>query len=101
MAPLGPAEPHPARAGRPAVADRGRSPPRGHGMNAPVTARGPLIVRLCNWVGEAVLSLPTLTLLAQQGYELHLVGKRWAQSLFEGHGWQVHEIGRASCRERV
>lgn len=59
-------------------------------MNAPVTARGPLIVRLCNWVGEAVLSLPTLTLLAQQGYELHLVGKRWAQSLFEGHGWQVH-----------
>lgn len=52
--------------------------------------KGPLIVRLCNWVGEAVLSLPTLTMLEQQGYELHLIGKRWAQSLFAGHGWTVH-----------
>lgn len=52
--------------------------------------KGPLVVRLCNWVGEAVLSLPTLTLLAEQGYELHLVGKRWAINLFEGHGWQVY-----------
>lgn len=55
-----------------------------------MSTRGPLIVRLCNWVGEAVLSLPTLTLLAEQGYELHLIGKRWACSLFEGQGWQVH-----------
>lgn len=54
------------------------------------TRPGPLIVRLCNWVGEAVLSVPTLTLLAQQGHELHLVGKRWAVNLFEGHGWAVH-----------
>jgi ADP-heptose:LPS heptosyltransferase len=52
--------------------------------------RGPLIVRLCNWVGEAVLSLPTLTMLSEQGYELHLIGKRWAINLFEGHGWPVH-----------
>ena len=37
-----------------------------------------------------VLSLPTLTMLEQQGYELHLIGKRWAQSLFAGHGWTVH-----------
>jgi heptosyltransferase-2 len=56
-------------------------------MNAP---RRPLIVRLCNWVGEAALSLPTLTMLQAQGFELHLIGKRWAQSLFEGHGWPVH-----------
>lgn len=48
-------------------------------MNAP-RSQGPLIVRLCNWVGEAVLSLPTLAMLEQQGYELHLIGKRWAQS---------------------
>lgn len=52
--------------------------------------QGPLIVRLCNWVGEAVLSLPTLTMLEAQGFELHLIGKRWAIDLFEGHGWQVH-----------
>lgn len=52
--------------------------------------KGPLIIRLCNWVGEAVLSLPTLNLLEQQGYELHLIGKRWAVKLFEGHGWTIH-----------
>lgn len=52
--------------------------------------KGPLIVRLCNWVGEAVLSLPTLQMLEQEGYELHLIGKRWAINLFEGHGWPVH-----------
>jgi len=54
------------------------------------TPKGPLIVRLCNWVGEAVLSLPTLTMLTEQGYELHLIGKRWAIDLLEGHGWDVH-----------
>lgn len=52
--------------------------------------KGPLIIRLCNWVGEAVLSLPTLTMLSEQGYELHLIGKRWAINLLEGHGWPVH-----------
>ncbi|MFZ2297504.1 MAG: hypothetical protein WAV91_04540, partial [Aquabacterium sp.] len=41
-------------------------------------------------MGEAVLSLPTLNLLEQQGYELHLIGKRWAVKLFEGHGWTIH-----------
>jgi heptosyltransferase-2 len=53
-------------------------------------SKGPLIIRLCNWVGEAVLSLPTLTMLSEQGYELHLIGKRWAVNLLEGHGWAVH-----------
>jgi heptosyltransferase-2 len=52
--------------------------------------KGPLIIRLCNWVGEAVLALPGLLALQQQGYELHLIGKRWAASLFEAHGWPVH-----------
>lgn len=55
-----------------------------------MASKGPLIIRLCNWVGEAVLSLPTLTMLAEQGYELHLIGKRWAINLFEGHGWPVY-----------
>ena len=55
-----------------------------------MSSKGPLIIRLCNWVGEAVLCLPTLTMLAEQGYELHLIGKRWAVNLFEGHGWAVH-----------
>jgi heptosyltransferase-2 len=50
----------------------------------------PLVVRLCNWVGEAVLSLPGLIALEQAGYELHLIGKRWAGPLFEAHGWKTY-----------
>lgn len=48
-----------------------------------------LLVRLCNWVGEAVLSLPALRRLAATGCELHLYGKPWAPALFEGTGWPV------------
>lgn len=51
--------------------------------------KGVLLVRLCNWVGEAVLSLPALRRLAAAGYELHLYGKSWAPALFEGAGWPV------------
>lgn len=50
----------------------------------------PLVVRLCNWVGEAVLSLPGLIALEAAGYELHLIGKRWAGPLFEAHGWKTY-----------
>jgi heptosyltransferase-2 len=53
-------------------------------------SKGPLVVRLCNWVGEAILALPALLLLEREGYELHLVGKRWAMDLFAGHGWPVY-----------
>lgn len=53
-------------------------------------SEGPLVVRLCNWVGEATLALPALLLLERQGYALHLVGKKWAADLFAGHGWPVH-----------
>jgi heptosyltransferase-2 len=51
--------------------------------------RGPLAVRLCNWVGEVVLALPTLRRLGAAGYELELIGKRWATALLEGGGWPV------------
>jgi heptosyltransferase-2 len=53
------------------------------------TSRGPLVVRLCNWVGEVVLSVPALRRLENAGYELHLVGKGWAPGLLEGTGWPV------------
>lgn len=51
--------------------------------------RGPLVVRLCNWVGEVVLAVPALRRLEAAGYELHLVGKRWAPALLAGTGWPV------------
>jgi heptosyltransferase-2 len=49
----------------------------------------PLIVRLRNYVGDAVLGLPALRLLQRHGYQLQLVGKGWARELFEAEGWPV------------
>ena len=54
-----------------------------------MTTRGVLLVRLCNWVGEVVLSLPALRRLEAAGFELHLYGKSWAPSLLAGTGWPV------------
>jgi len=52
----------------------------------------PLIVRLRNWVGDVALGLPMLQRLQAQGYDLMLVGKRWAADLFAGQGWPVEPL---------
>jgi len=57
-----------------------------------LSPRGPLLIRLRNWVGDVVLSVPTLRRLEQAGYELHLVGKGWAADLLGGYGWKVHRL---------
>lgn len=66
----------------------------------PGNRRGPLIVRLRNWVGDVVLSTPVLQRLEAQGHALTLVGKGWASSLLAGFGWPVLKLG-ATHRERV
>ncbi|MGL4574889.1 MAG: glycosyltransferase family 9 protein [Burkholderiaceae bacterium] len=50
----------------------------------------PLVVRLRNWVGDVVLLTPSLRLLEKHGFDLQLIGKGWARSLFSGHPWKVH-----------
>lgn len=60
----------------------------------------PLIVRLRNWVGDVVLSLPTLQRLHDAGYGLQLVGKGWATDLLAGHGWPVQPLA-GDLRGRV
>ncbi len=60
----------------------------------------PLIVRLRNFVGDTVLSIPALRLLEQHGYRLELVGKGWARGLLEAEGWRVH-VRPQSLRDRV
>jgi heptosyltransferase-2 len=47
----------------------------------------PLIVRLCNMVGDVVLGLPALQLLGAHGFDLQLYGKGWASALLAGEGW--------------
>src|SRR5688572_3799709 len=60
----------------------------------------PLIVRLRNWVGDVILGVPALSLLASRGYQLQLVGKGWAPALLAGQGWPVH-ARPAAWRQRV
>lgn len=60
----------------------------------------PLIVRLRNWVGDVVLSLPALRLLQAHGYQLLLVGKVWAPSLLAGEAWPV-QVRPSTLLERT
>ncbi len=60
----------------------------------------PLIIRLRNWVGDVVLSIPLLDRLASQGYDLRLIGKRWAGDLLAGQGWPVEPLA-GGLRPRV
>ena len=61
----------------------------------------PLIVRLRNWVGDVILGVPALKLLASHDYQLQLVGKGWAAALLAGEGWPIHtRAGGAWARVR-
>ncbi|NRF67927.1 glycosyltransferase family 9 protein [Aquincola sp. S2] len=60
----------------------------------------PLIVRLRNWVGDVVLGVPALRQLQSHGYELQLVGERWAAPLLAGEAWSVHARPKP-LKERV
>ena len=49
----------------------------------------PLVVRLCNYIGDVVLSIPALNLLQSHGFDLHLYGKGWAGTLLSGYSWPL------------
>lgn len=68
--------------------------------STPTPARRPLIVRLRNWVGDVTLGLPTLTRLADAGYDLQLLGKGWARDLLAGHGWPLAVLPK-TAGERI
>ena len=74
----------------------------------------PLLVRMPNYVGDSVLSLPALRVLQQGGHRLHLLGRRFLPALMSGdptirvsvqaRGWkarirQVRELGRGARAE--
>jgi heptosyltransferase-2 len=64
------------------------------------TPRRPLIVRIRNFIGDVVLSVPALERLHHAGYELHLVGKPWARSLLEAYGWPVTPYPKSFSERR-
>lgn len=55
----------------------------------PAGSRGALIVRLCNWVGEVVLSVPAINRLSAAGFAVHLYGKGWTPALLQSLGLPV------------
>lgn len=75
-------------------------PPRLDNSEDKPASRGPLVVRLRNWVGDVTLGLPTLQRLSDAGYALHLIGKGWAGELLAGHGWPVQALA-GSARARI
>ena len=54
----------------------------------------PIVVRLHNWIGDVVVGIPALRLLAEHGCEPTLIGRPWAASLLAGHGWRVVPLAR-------
>jgi heptosyltransferase II len=46
-----------------------------------------VFVRLPNYIGDAVMALPALRLLEQQGLKPHLLGKLWMNDLFAALPW--------------
>ncbi|NDY92415.1 glycosyltransferase family 9 protein [Ideonella livida] len=51
-----------------------------------------LVIRLRNFIGDVVLGVPALRRLEAEGFELVLVGKRWAAELLAGEGWTVEPL---------
>ena len=68
-------------------------PPNAPSPTAPAAPRR-LPVRLHNWIGDVVVGVPALRLLASHGVEPVLLGKGWAGPLLAGHGWTVHALDK-------
>ncbi|MBA2653119.1 MAG: glycosyltransferase family 9 protein [Tatlockia sp.] len=51
-----------------------------------------LIVRLPNWVGDVMMTLPTLQTFHQQGIELQLFGKPWIKDLLATSNFPLHSL---------
>jgi heptosyltransferase II len=65
-----------------------------------VTQR-PLVVRLRNYIGDVVLTLPALARLRSAGYELHVLGKPWLKSLLEAYPDEITTYPKAFSERRA
>ncbi len=66
---------------------------------SPPPQRPVLVVRLSNWIGDVVLTLPALLRLSAH-HRLELVGKGWMPGLLAAYGWGCHVYPKTT-RERV
>lgn len=51
-----------------------------------------LAIRLPNWVGDAVMALPTIDALAKAGFDISLYGKGWIHSLFAAYPYSKYTL---------
>lgn len=55
-----------------------------------------ILVRLGNWIGDAVMAVPALPLLERYSHRLPIIGKRWAADLLRLRlGVAISPTGRA------
>jgi len=52
----------------------------------------PLAVRLPNWIGDVVMSVPTLDALHRAGFELQCFGRTWAKDLLAACPWRTSSL---------
>ena len=78
-----------------------RCPPEGLKRPEPPsdTGRG-LLLRLPNYVGDAVMAWPAIARLVQAGWQPRLIGKSWAADLFAAVGLAV-DVYPDSIRARI
>src|SRR3990167_1580501 len=65
-----------------------------------MSSKTPLIVRLPNWVGDVVMTLPSLQALHNAGFDLQLFGQKWIFDLlhaFPAKLFQVPSSLLAAC----
>jgi heptosyltransferase-2 len=51
-----------------------------------------LAIRLPNWLGDVIMTLPSLQALSSAGFTFDLFGKSWVKDLLAGHPYVCHTI---------
>ncbi|MCX7114586.1 MAG: glycosyltransferase family 9 protein [Gammaproteobacteria bacterium] len=57
-------------------------------------------LRLPNWLGDVIMTLPTLEALTQAGYTFELFGKPWIKDLFTAYDYPTHALPKPMLKAR-
>lgn len=67
----------------------------------PMQPKIPLIVRLPNWVGDVIMTLPSLQALHSAGFDLQLFGKKWIFDLLQAFPAKLFQIPNSLLATRT
>ena len=51
-----------------------------------------LAIRLPNWLGDVIMTIPTLDALTSAGFTFELIGKPWVKDLFSAYPYIIHSL---------